>query len=371
MVGTQELEAIRDVFASGILTSGPWTRRFEAAMAERHGTEHAVAFANGTVALAGMYLAAGIGPGDEVIVPSLTFVSTATSVLHVGATPVFADVLPNTLNLDPADVERRITERTKAVVPVHYAGQPADMTAFRDLADAHGLVLLEDAAQAHGSSFQGRPVGSWGDAAMFSFTPTKNITTGEGGMVTTSDGDLARTMRMLRNHGMSAPYRHEIVGFNWRLSEVHAAMGTCQVGRLDAILATKRSNAATLTALLADVDGITPPTVAPHRDHPFMIFTVQVAGGRRDQLARDLAADGIETRIYFPPAHRQPTFSKRGVDELPVTDDVTGRILSLPFHSRLTADELTWMAARVAASGTDPGRVGVIRGDGPRVADPP
>jgi perosamine synthetase len=247
--GEEEVEAVRRVLASGMLTNGPATRRFEEVMAERHGTEHAVAFANGTVALAAMYLACGIGPGDEVVVPSFTFISTATSVLHVGATPVFADVRPDTFDLDPDDGARRLTPRTRAVVPVHYAGQAAAMDRFRALADEAGVALLEDAAEAHGASFGGRPVGGWGDAAMFSFTPTKNVTTGEGSVVTTDDGDLARRLRLLRNHGMSGPYRHESLGWNWRLSDILSAVGVCQLDRLDAILAAKRAHAATLDRL--------------------------------------------------------------------------------------------------------------------------
>jgi perosamine synthetase len=203
VTGEEEVDAVREVLASGILTNGPATRRFEDAMAERHGTAFAVAVANGTVGLAAMYLAAGIGPGDEVIVPSLTFIGTATAVSHVGATPVFADILPDTFTLDPADVARRITDRTRAIVPVHYAGQAADLEPLRQLADDAGIALLEDAAQAHGATYRDRPVGSWGQSAMFSFTPTKNITTGEGAVITTDDEEIARQLRLLRNHGMS------------------------------------------------------------------------------------------------------------------------------------------------------------------------
>src|SRR5664280_2414694 len=242
-LGDEELQAVRDVFESGTLTNGPRTAQFEQAFIRRHGTAYGVAFANGTVALAAMYLACDIGPGDEVIVPSLTFISSATSVLHVGATPVFAEILPGTFDLDPADVRSRITARTKAILVVHYGGQPAAMDELRAIARDAGVLLLEDAAEAHGAAYRGRPVGGLGAAAMFSFTPTKNITTGEGGIVTTDDAELAHAMRLLRNHGQGELYQHLALGYNWRITEMQASMGIVQLGRLDGIVARKRVNA--------------------------------------------------------------------------------------------------------------------------------
>ncbi|MBK6855416.1 MAG: DegT/DnrJ/EryC1/StrS family aminotransferase [Microthrixaceae bacterium] len=345
VMGTEETEAVTSVIESGVLTNGPWTRRFEAAMAFRHGTDHAVAFANGTVALAAMYLAAGIGPGDEVIVPSFTFIATATSVVHVGATPVFADIDPITFNIDPAAVARCITPRTKAIVPVHYGGQPADMDRLLELATAHGLSVFEDAAQAHGASYRGRPAGSLGRAAMFSFTPVKAITTGEGAVVTTDDADLAHRMRLLRNHGMDRPYHHEIVGYNWRLSEMQSALGVKQLDRLDEILAVKAANAQTMAALLADLADVEAPTELPDRTHPHTIYTIKVPPRLRDLVMDALDQVGIETRRYFPPAHLEPAFVGLADHKLPVTESVAEQVVSLPFQSRITTEDLEEMAA--------------------------
>ena len=333
-----EVDAVRTVLQSGQLTNGPAVAEFERAFAEMHQVEHAVAMANGTVALAAMYLAEGIGPGDEVIVPSLTFISTATSVVHVGARPVFAEVDPETYNLDPADVARRLTPRTKAIVAVHYAGQSADMAELQAIADDAGVVLLEDAAEAHGATYQGRPVGGWGRSAMFSFTPTKNITTGEGAMVTTHDGDLAARFRLLRNHGQSSLYGHDSLGFNWRLSDIQAAIGRVQLDRLGGILATKTANDARIRSALAAIPGVTPPALRPDRTHTYMLYTLQLEAGR-DQVLAALRAEGIEARLYFPPAHRQQVFRADPV-RLPVTEHLADRLISIPFHARLAPTEL-------------------------------
>jgi perosamine synthetase len=351
-VGQEEIEAVSRVLRGPILTNGPETVAFEQDFADLHGAEHGVAFANGTVALVALFAALGIGPGDEVIVPSLTFVSSATSIVYAGATPVFADVDPETFNLDPADVARRLRPRVKGILAVHYGGQPADLAELSALAADAGVVLLEDAAEAHGARYRGRHVGTWGRAGMFSFTPTKNITTGEGGMVLTADGDLAGRLRLLRNHGQVSPYEHAVLGCNWRLSEMQAAMGRAQTAKLEAILARKQSLAAELDQLLDPVAGVRAPVVRADRDHVHMLYTVTLASAdaaRRDAVIADLAQQGIESRVYFPPVHRQPIFQGRPAD-VPVTDELAGRILSLPMHSLLTTDEVTDIAASLTAA---------------------
>jgi len=348
-VGDTEAEAMRSALLSGVLTNGPRTAAFEEAFARRHDVSHAVAFANGTVALAGIYLALGIRPGDEVIVPSMTFISTATSVLHVGAKPIFAEVTTDTFNLDPTDVEARLTSRTRAIVAVYYGGQPADMAELSSIAQSAGVDLIEDAAQAHGASYRGRSVGGLGRAAMFSFTPTKNITTGEGGIVTTNDDDLAGQLRLLRNHGQTRLYEHQTLGYNWRITEMQAAMGVVQIAKLDAILARKQANDGYLRSRLSAGDAFELPVAGGDRVHPYMLYTLKFAEGLRNHVMESLAESGIQSRLYFPPAHQQPVFKELHV-RLPKTERLAGEMLSIPFHSKLTHDELDQMAAAIQKS---------------------
>lgn len=348
-VGDDEIQAVAVAMRSGILTNGPYTAAFEDAMARRHSVEHAVAFANGTVALTAIYLGLGIRRGDEVIVPSMTFISTATALLHIGATPVFAEVDEDTFNLDPADVEARITSRTKAIVAVHYGGQPADLDELRAIADAAGLDLVEDAAQAHGAVYRGRPVGGFGRAAMFSFTPTKHITTGEGGVVTTNDAELASRLRLLRNHGQTRLYEHAMVGYNWRMSEMQAAMGVVQVPKLDAVLSRKATNDAYLRGLFDGFDIVQLPRTQPDRTHPYMLYTLKVPERLRDETMETLIESGVEARLYFPPAHCQQIFREHG-RTLPRTERLAGQMVSIPFHSKLEPADLDQIADTVKSS---------------------
>ena len=367
-IGEEETEAVRDVLISGTLTGGQQNAAFEHEFADRHGAAHGVTFCTGTAALAAMLLAEEIGPGDEVIIPSMTFVSTATCVAHVGATPVFADIDPRTFNLDPGEIARLVTSRTRAVMTVHYAGQPGELDRLQKACAELGLLLLEDAAQAAGAEFRGRPVGTFGKSAMFSFTPTKNITTGEGGIVLTGDARTAEKLRLLRNHGQQRRYEHVLIGYNWRLTEMQAAIGRVQLRKLDAILARKRENAAWLSRRLAQIPGITPPYQVPHASSPHMLYTCLVAGNR-DAVLDHLLRSGIEARVYFPPAHLQPIFADRR-RRLPVTEAVAARMLSIPMHSRLTPGELAEIADAVeeAADRAGPGERRVLATTGPQAA---
>lgn len=345
-IGIEEIEAVTSVLMSGILTNGPHTVAFEDAFARRHQVGHAIAFANGTVALAAIYLALGLGPGDEIIVPSFTFVSTATSVLHVGSTPVFAEVDEDTFNIDPTDAAARLTRRTRAIVAVHYGGQPSDLDELGRIAKDAGVHLIEDAAQAHGAAYRERPIGGFGVAAMFSFTPTKNITMGEGGIVTTNDANLAAQLRLLRNHGQARLYEHVSLGYNWRITEMQAAMGTVQLRKLDAILDRKRANDEYVRRALTGVTGLQLPIARTDRTHPYMLYTLKLDENRRDQVRDRLLEQAIEARVYFPPAHLQPIFRAHAVS-LPRTEKVARQVLSIPFHSRLSHGDLDRIATSI------------------------
>ncbi|TQJ88282.1 DegT/DnrJ/EryC1/StrS aminotransferase family protein [Streptomyces sp. SLBN-31] len=353
-LGEEEAEAVRRVLCSGVLTNGPENEAFAQEFADRHQARFGVTFCTGTAALQAMLLAEGIGPGDEVIVPSMTFVATATSVCHVGATPVFADIDPRTFNLDPVSVAARITGATRAVMTVHYAGQPGDLDGLARVCAAAGVPLLEDAAQSAGAQYRGRPVGTVGRSAMFSFTPAKNITTGEGGIVLTDDPGVAERLRLLRNHGQTGLYQHESLGYNWRLTEMQAAIGRVQLRKLDGILGRKQQIVRSLTRRLTGLPGLTTPHQVSDTRGTWALYTCLLPG-IRDQVLADLLDRGIEARIYFPPVHRQPLFARLGggtglAAELPVTEAVAQAMLSLPVHHRLTEAEVAEIADAVSTA---------------------
>jgi dTDP-4-amino-4,6-dideoxygalactose transaminase len=271
LIGEAEVEAVAAVLRSGQLAQGDTVREFEDSFAKICGVEHAIATTSGTTALHLALLAHGIGPGDEVITTSFSFIASANAALYVGARPVFADIDAATFNIDPNDIEHRITPRTKAILPVHLYGNPADIGKLADIARRHNLILIEDACQAHGATWFGQPVGSFGTGC-FSFYPTKNVTSGEGGIITTNDPEVAERARLLRSHGMPQRYHHEILGYNFRLSNIHAAIGLSQLTHLEQWTRTRQSNAAILEELLLGLD-ISFQSVLPGSVHVYHQFT--------------------------------------------------------------------------------------------------
>jgi perosamine synthetase len=346
LIGPEERAAVDRVLASGMLASGPEVAAFEQEFATQLvDGRTCVAVSSGTSGQHLGLLAAGVGPGDEVIVPSFTFAATANTVALTGATPVFVDIEPATFCLDPAAVEAAVTPRTKGVMPVHLYGHPADMTALGAVAERHGLAIYEDAAQAHGASLHGRPVGTFGTFAMFSLYPTKNMTSGEGGMVSCATDEVARMMRLLRNQGMERRYENEVVGFNARMTDLHAAIGRVQLSKL-AAWNTQRQQHANL--LDANLQGVVVPPVADGAVHVYHQYTIRVPEDR-DGFAQALADEhGVATGVYYPiPNHRLPSF--RLDLDLPETERAAREALSLPVHPALSSDDLAQVIAAVNA----------------------
>ena len=346
IVGDDERAAVDAVLRSGMLAQGQEVADFETEFAaELLDGRHAVAVNSGTSGLHLGLLAAGVGPGDEVVVPSFTFAATANSVALTGATPVFADIEPDHFCLDVEAVRAAVTERTVGVMPVHLYGHPADMTALGALAAERGLQLFEDAAQAHGATWDGRRVGTFGSFGMFSLYPTKNMTSGEGGMVSTGDDAVARTLRLLRNQGMERQYENELVGFNARMTNLHAAIGRVQLRKVGGWTATRRSNAAYFDAHL---EGVTTPPVAAGAEHVYHQYTIRVPEDR-DGFVRALKEQyDVGSGVYYPiPNHRLPSFG-RDLD-LPQTERAAAEVVSLPVHPSLDDEDLDRVVAAVNA----------------------
>lgn len=349
IIGDEERAAVDKVLRSGMIAQGPEVARFEEEFStELLGGRRCVAVNSGTSGLHLGLLAAGIGPGDEVIVPSFTFAATANAVALAGATPVFADVQRDTFCLDPDDVRNRLTPRTAAIMPVHLYGHPADLDGLGAIAREHGLAVFEDAAQAHGASWRGRAVGTTGRFAMFSLYPTKNMTSGEGGMVACDD-EVARRVRLLRNQGMERQYENELVGFNARMTDIHAAIGRVQLAKLAGWTHTRRSNAEFLTAHL---EGVELPSVHPMAEHVFHQYTIRVPAPDRDRFVATLREEhGVGTGVYYPiPNHRLGSLKRfaPGLD-LPETELAAREVISLPVHPSLTGADLDRIVSAVNA----------------------
>lgn len=337
LIGDDERAAVDAVLRSGMIAQGPEVAALEREFADQVlDGRHVVAVNSGTAGAHLGLLACGVGPGQEVIVPSFTFAATANSVALTGATPVFADIELDHFCLDPAAVEAVITDKTVGIMPVHLYGHPADMTALQAIADPRGLKIFEDAAQAHAAAWHGQPVGTFGEFAMFSLYPTKNMTSGEGGLVSTLDTDVARRIRLLRNQGMERRYENELVGFNCRMTDVHAAIGRVQLGKLAGWTKQRQDNAAFLDAHL---EGVVVPPVAEGATHVYHQYTIRVTEDR-DGFAKALAEEHqVGTGVYYPiPNHRLPSFGL--TLDLPQTEIAAQQALSLPVHPALSQEDL-------------------------------
>ena len=345
IIGDDERAAVDRVLRSGMIAGGPEVAEFECEFSAFVDNRYCVAVNSGTSALHMAFLAAGLQPGDEVLVPSFTFAATANSVALAGGVPVFVDIERDHFCMDPVAAEAAITPRTRAMMPVHLYGHPAAMDQYKEIAERHGLMLFEDSAQAHAASLNGIPVGAWGIGASFSFYPTKNMTSGEGGMVVTPDEDVARNVKLLRNQGMEKRYENEIVGFNTRMTDVHAAIGRVQLSKLAGWTATRQANA---TFLNENLQGVVVPPVAPGAVHVYHQYTIRVVDQSRDAFAEELTKRGIGSGVYYPiPNHRLPSFDLDR--DLPETELAAQQALSLPVHPSLSQGDLERIVEAVNA----------------------
>lgn len=366
-IGEAEIAEVEACLRSGWLTTGPRAMRFEQELARYLGVRHALGASSGTAALHLAVLAGGVGAGDEVITTPMTWVSTANVILHAGARPVFVDVDPGTLNLDASQVAAAVSPRTRALLPVHFAGQPCDEDALREVATAHGLALIEDAAHALGASYKGRAVGTIGDATMFSFHPAKNLTTGEGGALVTDSDEIAARARRLRFHGIeqntesrfggrgAGAYDVLEAGFKYNFTDLQAAIGLCQLARLDEMNARRRALAAAYREQLAAVPWVTPLATAPyehvHAWHLMVVrLEIEALTVSRDELIAELKEHGVAPGLHFVPLHLQTLYRPMVADpsRLAVATDAYQRILSLPLYPDMSDEDVTMVVDTLA-----------------------
>jgi perosamine synthetase len=344
-IGEEEIEAVVKVMRRGPLTNalgaGPAVTKFEENYAKFAGVKHAVAVNSGTAALHSAIVAAGVKPGDEVILPSFTFVATAEAVVMAGGKPVFTDIDPETYNISPVEIEKNVTKQTKAVVPVDLYGFSADAKPIKDIASEHHLAVVEDAAQAHGATYAGKPAGVFSNAACWSLYASKNITTGEGGVVTTDSDEVAETLRLIRTHGEKAKYASIMLGHNYRMAEIQAAIGLVQLEKLPAFLAKRRKNAQRLTEILAKTERLQLPKETKDRMHSWYLYTVRLRDGdeaQRDKILEELKKKGVGAAAYYVhPVHTMPYYQETfGECKLPETEKAAKQVFSLPVHPGVT-----------------------------------
>jgi dTDP-4-amino-4,6-dideoxygalactose transaminase len=351
-IGEEEVQAVVKVLRSGILTSGlgagPMVTELEKNFAKFCSAKHAVAVNTGTAALHSAIVASGVKQGDEVILPSFTFVATAEAVVLSGGKPVFADIDAQTYNLSPNAVEKSITNNTKAILPVDLYGFSAEMKSFREIAAEHGLALIEDAAQAHGATYAQKPAGSFADVACWSFYASKNITTGEGGVITTNNDQIAEILRMIRTHGEKAKYSSLMLGTNYRMSEIQAAIGNVQLKKLPSFLARRRLNAQHLTKILEKSSRLVLPWESKEQQHSWYLYTARLKNCKeteRNKIVEELKKKGIGAEIYYiNPVHQMPFYRENfGSIKLTETDKASKQVFSLPIHPGVTTKQVDYI----------------------------
>jgi len=355
-IGEEEIQAVVKVLQSGMLTSGlgagPMVSKFEKSFASFAGVKHAVAVNTGTAALHSAVMACGVKQGDEVILPSFTFVATAEAVVLAGGKPVFADIDSETYNLLPNAVEKAITKKTMAILPVDLYGFSADMKPLQEIAESHDLALIEDAAQAHGTTYAGKPAGAFADVACWSLYASKNITTGEGGLATTNEDEIDETLRMFRTHGEKAKYSSLMLGTNYRMSEIQAAIGNVQMEKLPSFIAKRRQNAQQLTKILKESDRLILPWESKDRNHSWYLYTARLKDGseeERNSLMDELKKKGIGSEAYYlNPVHQLPFYRENfGSTKLPETDKAAKQVFSLPIHPGVTTEQIDFIGKTV------------------------
>lgn len=348
-----DIQAVVDVLKSDFLTTGPKIAEFEQTVADYVGAKYAVAISNGTSALHAACFAAGIGPGDEVITTPLTFAASANCVLYCGGTPVFADVDPKTYNIDPEDIRRKITDRTKAIIAVHLAGQPCDMDAIHSIAREHGLIVIEDGAHALGSVYKGKRVGSLSDMTTFSFHPVKPITTGEGGMIVTDNEDFYKKMILFRSHGITRDdsmmtrndgpwfYQQFDLGYNYRITDIQCALGCSQMKKLDRFLARRKEIVARYNEAFADCDNIITPYQLSDTESGWHLYIVQVKNCDRRQVFENMREKGIGVNVHYIPVYMHPYYQEHGYENVHCAnaEEIYSHIISLPLYPGLTSEQ--------------------------------
>jgi perosamine synthetase len=355
LIGDEEIEAVAKVLRSSVLTgrvrSGPWVKRLEEDFGEFVGARYAFGVNSGTAALHLSLMAAGVGAGDEVVVPSFTFIASAEAVVLVGAKPVFVDINRDTYNIDPEKIEKAITRKTKAIIPVDLYGLPCDMKSIREIADKHGLVIVEDAAQAHGAMYMGKPVGSLGGLVCWSFYASKNMTTGEGGMITTSKKEYADRIPYMRAHGEKEEYFSSMLGHNYRMPEVEGAIGCVQFGKLPRFLEARRRNAMRLTEMLGKVKRLQLPVEPEGFRSSWYLYTVRLedaSEAERNRVVEKLRVKNIGATVYYrAPIHLMPYYRRFGGFRLLESERASRQVFSLPVHPAVTEKQVEYIAETV------------------------